>query len=372
MSLQADEPTKVNFCSDDSGGNHVLYVCDIPLSEEYDIYGQESGGGDGFNEAVINKLSEANEQSVEKGLQISRDNEKGIILSFPKSEEVKKIGFVLLKAKKDGANKWVPIDADPLQVEWTFDKAAAYEQNNNTAGDADPGNSGSEETDSEETLTDDGPGMRLIDWILIAAIIVLAIMIFSVMKKVSAPQVDKFAAERNKIKSDIATLQQSINELRASIAANKEAVNGVNQQFSLLRGAVQRLQDKENKIDRPMTNQRPAPPQPQQPSAPQNLATASPESGENRTLAINSSGNGFFQLFRDVDGVIKYTLVQNPEVINLFETNAGMLKIFKDDGFITFDDVRPNSHVRVAAPGITREAGNGRFVITSPLNLSFD
>ena len=176
------------------------------------------------------------------------------------------------------------------------------------------------------------------------------------------------SAGLSKVKPYISDLQRQIEELRSSNTSSKKKIRELEQICEGLRNSLSELRSNERKaastIEKKVVTEMESKDRPQQ------LGCAVPVNGEN-ALVVDNSGSGFFELTRNYDGRITFTLWQNPEVLNIFETNTSMLEIYKKDGIINFDGIPKNSHVRVLHPGVAADAGDGTYKVVNPLVLSF-
>lgn len=362
--------------------NFIIYVKDIPLPDSVKIYGQPTFkqdkkyyGGDATSR-FINKYSSANRSCAE--LTFDRDT-NGIFFKIPASADRDSVSIALVQAyDAGGQNGWCPQNnpGDNISVVWWLKKKPkAPDSSNHTYAQVDT----IQATDGKAemmTATSSSWHLRNIDWVLFVLIVFLALAAFFGKNKTKENHADK-ATLTEDLKFEIADLKKQIEALKEQIAgiatANNNCtkiINDVVRRYNTLESEMHKLQKKERQNDTDNKNEIIQALRQTSSSQPINLGSAEPVAGE-KTLAINSSKIGFFQLTRNVDGQVTFTLVDNPEVRNLFETNSSMLEIYKNDGIISFDSISYNSHVYVEKEGIAKEMGSEKYEVVAPLKLIF-
>lgn len=374
-------------------GKYILYVKDIIDSvslTKTPVYGQWIPDGSkkaygGNNEVYFKDNYElVNADALAKGVTIGRD-ENGIFFSIPDSTDVHKLNLYLVKAikKNDG---WYPVAGDNIKIIWKFPYKEEDPENNGNhnkpeggagAGNgtgAGAGNGAANDLETDEPA--EKPSVwqvSNVDWILIVLILALAAYVFA-SKKRDDTHDGAYNEEDKKTDRTIADLQRQIDELKASNVFNKKTINEAEQKIGQLASALRLLQsnvsakEKQSKAEKAEKIEKS---DSADVAKPKDLGSARSVSGE-KALEIDSSGNGYFRLTRNPNGEITFSLVQNAEAINMFETNDGMLNIFRNDGVISYDSVPKNSHVKVLDEGRAVDAGNGRYNVIKSLELSFE
>ena len=389
LSMSAIAQIKVDAKADGSG-NYVLYVKDIKDSIDSPVYGQlisdggtETYGGDSFK----NNYDKANADALAKGVTIGRDKKNGIFFTVPDSINVQKLSLYLVKAEyKNQKDGWCPVAGKNIHIIWKFpfkEEDPENNDNNNQAGGgagAGNGTGAGAGNGPENDLETDEPAEKTsawqvsnVDWILIVLILALAAYVFVNKKRDDTPY-GAYNEEDKKTDRTIADLQRQIDELKSSNVFNKKTINEAEQKIGQLSSALRLLQsnvsakEKQSKAEKA---EKIVKSDSADVAKPKDLGSARSVSGE-KALEIDSSGNGYFRLTRNPNGEITFSLVQNAEAINMFETNDGMLKIFRNDGVISYYSVPKNSHVKVLSEGVAVDAGNGRYNVIKSLELSFE
>lgn len=357
-----------------TGDDYILYVKDIPLPDSVKIYGQPTFKGKneyygGGNEEYFKNNYKVN--SSIKQLTFGR-NEDGIFFKIPGGADIDSVEITLVVAEYIKGNGWYPKkESKDLPIVWRF------KEKPEPMVDYNPIN---EQTDT--IMVPDGGGetatatpspspwhISNIDWVLFVIIVLLVFATLSVNKQPQKKNEDKEAAAEN-TKSEIANLRKRIDDLATANNNCTNAIKDLVRRYNSLESDMQKLQEKERRvyIDNSRENIQVCRPMP--PVQPINLGSAEPVAGE-KALVINSFGAGFFQLTRNTDGQVTFTLIDNPEVRNFFETNSSMLEIYKNDGIISYDNIPNNSHVFVESMGIAKETGSGKYEVAAPLKLIF-
>lgn len=223
-----------------------------------------------------------------------------------------------------------------------------------------------------ETVTDAPSPWHIsnIDWVLLILIVLLTFATLFVSKQPQKKNEDKEKAAEDS-KSEIANLKRLIANLIAANNNFTKAIGDLASRYNTLESDIQKLHKKDKLVNTDkITSENIQVTRPIHPAQPVNLGSVRPVAGE-KALAINSYGSGFFQLTRNINGQVTFTLIDNPEVRNFFETNPSMLEIYRTDGIISYDNIPNNSHVFVECMGIAKETGSGKYEVVSPLKLIF-
>ena len=381
LSMSAIAQIKVDAKADGSG-NYVLYVKDIKDSIDSPGYGQlisdgstKTYGGNSFK----NNYDKANADALKKGVAIGRDKKNGIFFTVPDSINVQELSLYLVKAEYKKNDGWCPVGDSNIQILWKFPSTKATEISEGSK-DSKSSKDSKAPADPKAIEATDEPAEKTsawqvsnVDWILIVLILALAAYVFVNKKRDDTPY-GAYGEEDNKTDRTIADLQRQIDELKASNVFNKKTINEAEQKIGQLSSALRLLQSnvsakekqsKAEKVEKIVKSDS------AEVAKPKDLGSARSVSGE-KALEIDSSGNGYFRLTRNPNGEITFSLVQNAEAINMFETNDGMLNIFRNDGVISYDAVPKNSHVKVLSEGVAVDAGNGRYNVIKSLELSFE
>lgn len=365
---------RVNQYAEDEN-NYILYVKDIAQLNEIPLYGEKMPDGSGkyfggdVKEFFEKNYKRVNGEALSKGVMLDRDN-NGIFFKIPKKLDVDSIEIAVVKAiDKGGKAGWCPDTTLRLSINWILrtPSPANEKQAEVEAGDL-GGENGTDVTDNG-TKTPGAWEISNIDWILIALFIILALMVL--MGKNKQPEAPKDnAEEEEKLKRYIDTLQAQINELKASSVHARNDINSLDQRLTLLAADFQKQQLEQTRA-RKVNEEKKQAFNPIGNTEPKDLGYAQAVSGE-KALVIDNSGAGLFKLTRSVGGEVRFTLADNPEVVNFFETNVSMLDIFRKAGIISYDNIPANSHVRVKTEGVAMDGSNGTFTVVNPMVLSFD
>lgn len=365
------EVTKVPKTGEDS---ILLYVKDIPLPSSVNIYGQPTFQENnqyygGKNIDFFKKEYELVNSSV-KALKFGRD-ENGIFFKIPARSDIDSVDITLVQAYYTGSeNGWCP-KTDPEDyisvVWWLKEKPALNNTNpNSVQNDSIPAND-----DGVETATAAPSPWHIsnTDWVLFVLILILALAtLFSKSKPKEKPDDKAKVAENTKF--EIEDLKKQIADLTNSNNNCTKAIRDLVHRYNSLESEMHKLQKKDRRVNTDNRNENTQGLRLSPPTQPVNLGGAEPVAGE-KALTINSTGAAFFQLIRNIDGQLTFTLIDNPEVRNFFETNSSMLEIYKNDGIISYDSIPNNSHVYVESAGIAKETGLEKYDVVAPLKLIF-
>lgn len=349
------------------GDDYILYVKDIPLPNSVKIYGQptfksndEYYGGKFFNESYA-----AVNNSV-PGLEFDR-NENGIFFKIPATSDIDIVYITLIQAHYTEVNGWCPNGPnDNIYVVWRLkDKSCNLDKL-------------IERVDSIENVLSGGqPKTEVlsswqisnIDLVLFVIIVILALAALFGKSKPKEELGDKSKAAED-TKFEIEELKKQITNLTTACNNCIKAISDLGCRCNTLESDVHKLKEKGRQVNTGNSSKNIQALRPLPPAKPVNLGSAEPVAGE-KELEINNSGAAFFQLTGNADGQVTFTLIDNTEVRNLFETNPSMLEIYKNDGIISYDSIPNNSHVYVESTGIVKETRPGKYEVLAPLKLIF-
>lgn len=364
------EVTKVPKAGEDS---ILLYVKDIPLPDSIKIYGQPTFqnegkyyGGD--NEVLFIRNYTPLNSSFE-GLRFGRD-ENGIFFKIPARLDIDSVPITLVQAYLKSENDWYPKKGpeDNISVVWWLKEKPALD-NPDSEGEPDDHSAGNYGGGETSTTTPSPWHISNIDWMLFVLIVILALAVLFGKSKPKEKPGDKVKAEEDP-KFEIADLKMQIADLTTANNNCIKAISDLVRRYNTMESVMHKLQKKDRRVNTDNSSENTQVFRPTPPAQPENLGGAEPVAGE-KALTINSSGAAFFQLIRNIDGQVTFTLIENPEVKNFFETNSSMLEIYKNDGIISYDSIPSNSHVYVESEGIAKEMGLEKYEVVAPLKLIF-
>lgn len=364
-SAQKIEVTKAQKRGDD----YILYVKDIHLPESVKIYGQptfdqENQYYGGKYESYFNQNYTSVNSSIAE-LTFGRDK-NGIFFKIPAKSDIDSVDITLVKAYNSGQNGWCPsAPKDNISVVWR----PKEEHNNNlppeTPPDSIQANGGGKTAIAASSPWD----ISNIDWGLFGLIVILALAALFVKSKPKGKPCDNAKAEEDP-KFEIADLKKQIADLTTASNNCTKAISDLVRRCKTLESDIHKLQKKDSRVNTDISSENIQAFHPTPPIQPVNLGGAEPVAGE-KALVINSSKAVFFQLIRNIDGQVTFTLSDNPEVRNLFETNSSMMEIYKNDGIISYGSIPNNSHLYMESAGIAKETGLGKYEVVAPLKLIF-
>lgn len=364
---------KIEVPAQKEGDYYILYVKDIPLADSVKIYGQPTFGQDGKHYGGKNEkyfkdnYAQANRDTTE--LKVRRD-QSGIFFKYPVKEDIDSIVINLVAAEYRNGEGWFPKKGSKdLSIVWRFGKKPDTTVDDIlTTAQADTITANNDE--GEAATTAPSPWhISNIDWVLFVLIVLLVFAALFVNKQPQKKNEDK-ANAADAPRSEIATLKIQIADLTTINNNFTKEINDLVHRYNALESEMRKLQKKDRRVNTDNSSENIQVSRQMPPAQPINLGSAEHVAGE-KALAINRSGAGFFQLIRNMDGQVSFTLIDNPEVRNFFETNSSMLGIYKNDGIISYDNIPNNSHVSVESKGIAKEIGSGKFEVLTPLKLIF-
>ncbi len=359
---------------------YILYVKDIHLPDSVKIYGQptfendnEYYGGEEYNRFNDNYT---NVNRSIKELTFGRDR-NGIFFKIPAGADIDSVDITLVQAYDSGTRGgWRPKGApeDNISVVWRLREPEPLNKDEHPKKQTDfipaEDNGGEKATTALSSWL-----ISNIDWVLLGLtiIVILALALalaalFGKSKPKEKPGNKAKSAEDPKF--EIADLKKQIADLTTASNNCTKAISDLVRRYNTLESDMRKLQKKDRRGNTNNSSENIQAFRQMPPAQPVNLGGAGPVAGE-KALAINSSGAGFFQLTRNIDGQVTFTLIDNPEVRNFFETNSSMLGIYKNDGIISYDNIPNNSHVYVESAGIAKEMGPGKYEVVAPLKLIF-
>ncbi|MBD5275385.1 MAG: hypothetical protein HDS37_04710 [Bacteroides sp.] len=365
------EVTKAPKIGEDS---ILLYVSDIPLPDSVKIYGQPNfKQKDQYYGGKTKRLFTDNYTPVNnsvEGLTFDRDK-NGIFFKIPARSDIDSVDITLVQAYYAGSTDgWCPKKnkEDYISVVWWLKEKSALDNANhkNEPVDSIPRNYSGGET---STAAPSPWHISHTDWVLFVLIVILALAVLFVKSKPKEKPDDK-AKVAEDLKFEIANLKMQITDITTANNNSTRAISDLVRRYNTLESAMHKLQKKDRRANNDNSGENTQVFRPTPPAQPVNLGGAEPVAGE-KALVINRTGALFFQLTRNIDGQVTFTLIDNPEVRNFFETNLSMLKIYKNNGIISYDNIPNNSHVYVESVGIAKETGLEKYEVVAPLKLIF-
>lgn len=394
--MHGEEPSLIEASTTDTISYLVLQINKIKELENDTIYGQiipnskekKTYGGKKIDQLKNEFKKINNGQNLPYALEINRDSIRGIFLTIPSAySDSFPNGITFKLSRATPKNNWSPKQEDPIEICWkTAPTVNETEQKSEIV----------QPNETESLNKDKGKGLSKVHWILIALLAIIVVYCIYYSKKRTKAKnknnlIDdadeeapyspvKKGVAKNAQQKDIQTNptfnpEEVANKIAPLLekhfkdAISKSFASSFDKLQTSVIGAIEEkiksvnLPQRESATEKPGENIPPV-----QPPKIEVIGAASCISKE-RTLILSKSNEDQFLIKKHSDS--EYSFVINPSAIKDFETSPAMLDIYKRDGIINFTDISQNAHITIKSPGKLSPAGDGKFKVISPLELSF-